>query len=783
MDDRREDKLCAPLASQPGYFFSVSTGSFELVGAHEHNLVKCSDFEYTYRQPEDSTSLPEAVKEAFLKRVSKFSLKNVLKRNFPTLGSLNHYKINQDLPSDMVAGLTAGITMIPQGMAFATLATLPPIVGLYISLFASITYFLFGSARQLSWGCVAVLSIMIGNILDRYESKVQGSLGDDSSCGGVFSSDAATFTPTVPNVTYVSTNGIGLFDNTTTVTAFHHTPGAVSVDRKIEVAGAVTLISGIILAVLGKLGLGKVTSYMSDYLVTSFTVGVSVHVVSSQLKTVLGLDFPRQDGMFKLIKHWIAMLSNIQHTNLATVIISVLSMLIIYLVKRFVNEKYKAKLRIPVPVELFVVIALTVVTTFTELNKKFSVGVVEDIPVGVPKPRIPDLSLGAEYVTDGMMIIIVSFTQTVAMAKLIGLKYNYRVDSNQEMFACGMVSIVCSIFSGYISGASVSRSLVQDSAGGKTQVASLFAAGLVLLVIMVIGPYFYYLPKCVLAAIVIVNLRSVMLKFLTVPDLWRKSRTDTLIWIITCAATIILDADIGLLVGIVASLLLVLIQSQIATVCVLGQLPLSEKCSIWRSKDKYFGAKETDGIKVLEISSPIYFVNAEIISGMVYKLTGVNPLKKRKELSESSKRKPAETKDKECDDREESISLQNGEITSDNIDKKPEEQVQEGYREKSKTETDSKLLCDFARHDSTFDAVPFHSLVLDLSSVTYIDLMGVGAIEFLISEYKTVGITIYISNVHENCFNILHKSGFMNKHGNQVFLTIQAAIQQASRRE
>nr|KAG5695794.1 hypothetical protein BaRGS_013392 [Batillaria attramentaria] len=249
---------------------------------------------------------------------------------------------------------------------------------------------------------------------------------------------------------------------------------------------------------------------------------------------------------------------------------------------------------------------------FTDLSDDFSIGIVKDIPVGVPAPRFPDLSLGADYVAEGMMIIIVAFAQTVAMAKLMGLKHNYKVDPNQEMFACGVVSIICSIFSGYISvpfsnlvldlsGASfidlmgvsalefliskyqsvgisvyianvhekclhtLEKSgfmkkhagitcvrfgegiLVQDSAGGKTQVASLFAAGLVLLVIMVIGPYFYYLPKCVLAAIVIVNLRSVMLKFLTVPDLWRKSRTDTLIWIITCAATIILDADIGLL--------------------------------------------------------------------------------------------------------------------------------------------------------------------------------------------------------------------------------------------
>ena len=155
------------------------------------------------------------------------------------------------------------------------------------------------------------------------------------------------------------------------------------------------------------------------------------------------------------------MLSNIHHTNLATAIISLLCLATLYIVKRFINEKYKTKLRVPVPIELFVVIVATLVTAYTRLSEEYSVSIVKEIPVGVPQPRIPDLSLGTDYLMDGLVIIIVSFTQNVAMAKLMALKHNYRINSNQEMFACGMVSVVCSVFSGYISGPSVSRSLVQ----------------------------------------------------------------------------------------------------------------------------------------------------------------------------------------------------------------------------------------------------------------------------------------------------------------------------------
>lgn len=770
-----------PLVSHTPYFVSGSTGSLELVGAHEHDSDLYLDFESKYRQPEDNPSLFQTMKEAVIKKATKFSLTRVLKKNFPTLGSLKHYKITQDLPNDIIAGLTAGIIMIPQCMAFAALATLPPIVGLYISLFASLTYFFVGSARQLSWGCVAVLSIMTGNILDKYESKVLGSEGAISGCENVMLSTTASLVTVLANRSGVSPN-LGMMETTATAhTAFiTHEPETVSVERKMEVAGSVTLISGIILAVLGKLGLGRITSFMSDYLVTSFTVGVSVHVVSSQLKTVLGLEFPRQSGLFKLIKHWEVLLRNIHHSNLATIIISVLSILAIYLVKRFINEKYKAKMRIPVPIELFVVIGVTVIMTFTGLSERFSVGVVEDIPVGVPKPRIPDLSLGADYITDGLMIIIVSYTQTVAMAKLIGLKYNYKVDPNQEMFACGMVSIVCSVFSGYISGASVSRSLVQDSAGGRTQVASLFAAGLVLLVIMVIGPYFYYLPKCVLAAIVLVNLRSVMLKFLTVPDLWRKSRVDALVWIVTCAAVVILDADIGLLVGVVASLLFVLIRTQITTVNVLGQLSVNEQNLVWRPKDLYFGAEEIGGIKVLQINSPLYFVNAEIVTNLVYKKAGVNPQKRKKILSKDvmGKSKTAKTEEICVTER---ICSSDGQVYNEDVDTRQQQEVEKGLTEDGSIRTDLELTRNSPpqRCNSSSDDIPFHSLVLDLSGVTFIDLMGVDSLQFLIAQYEQVGIVVFISNVHEKLATIFQKTDFVKKHSSCIFLTVETAVAQA----
>ena len=443
----------------PKYVCS-STGSLELTADHERNPTTVLEFESLYRKPDDNATLLEGLKKTASKKLSKCSMKRMLSKNFPTLIALRSYKLREYLPNDVVAGLTVGITMIPQGMAFASLSTLPPIIGLYISFFASLAYFVLGTAHQLSWGCVAVLSILMGNILDKYEVKARADLDTFYTTSGA---DSITSTLSSLINASVTSLGVGILNTTSdqTEALSNQVPDAVSIQKKIEVAGAVTMISGIILAVSGKLGLGRVTSFMSDSLITSFTVGVSFHVVSSQLKTALGLEFPRQNGIFKLIRLWVVMLRNIHHTNLATAIISLLCIVTLYIVKRFINEKYKTRLRVPVPIELFVVIIATLITAYTGLSENYAVSIVKEIPVGVPQPRVPDLSLGVDYLTDGLVIIIVSFTQNVAMAKLMGLKHNYRINSNQEMFACGMVSVVCSVFSGYISGASVSRSLVQ----------------------------------------------------------------------------------------------------------------------------------------------------------------------------------------------------------------------------------------------------------------------------------------------------------------------------------
>ncbi|XP_035827519.1 sulfate transporter-like [Aplysia californica] len=722
-----------------------STGSLELVDPEAEVITKYPklvEFEETFRDPEDNSSLfsriPLVVKGYF----SECDVTKSVNRFFPFIKTIRKYKVKEDLPNDLIAGITSGVMMIPQGMAFAALSTLPPIVGLYISFFASITYFFLGTGRQLSWGCIAILSLMIATILDKYDSSVAGELSlvclngtlNGQSVPDSLGSlpEASTVANTIADTTSSSlvTDYVVLQNTTHSGSSKTAEEMAAIVAKRMEVASGVSVAAGLILILASRVGLSKITNLMSDSLITGFTVGISFHVATSQLKSLLGLSIPRFKGIASVIRTWIEILKKLPETNIATLIISIICMLVIYLVKRCINERFKKRMRIPVPIELFVVIVATLISTFANLNETYDVPVVEDVPIGVPAPKFPDLTLVTDYIGDGIVIIIVSYAQTLAMAKTMGLKHNYQVDANQEMLACGACSVVCGLFSSYITGASVSRSVVQDGAGGRTQIASLFAAGLVLLVIMVIGPYFYYLPMCVLSSIIVVNLRTMFLKLLVIPTEWRKSRYDCAVWVFTCVATIVLNADMGLLAGVVFSLFLVVMRSMITPVVEAGQIQTGAFNVELRSLSKYSSATKLQSVKIIKIKTPLYFVNANIFTAKVFQKTGIEPIVLKKQLKEA--KKVVETADKDTEHM-------NGTMLGTG----PE---------------DTKVI------------------VLDASEVAFIDLMGVQALQFLISEFVSVDKEVLITSIPESILPMLHSTGFWAKNGDRLFLSVEAAL-------
>ncbi|XP_046551954.1 solute carrier family 26 member 6-like, partial [Haliotis rubra] len=162
-------------------------------------------------------------------------------------------------------------------------------------------------------------------------------------------------------------------------------------------------------------------------------------------------------------------------------------------------------------------------------------------------------------------------------------------------------------------------------------VTSLVACCVVLLVIMVLGPYLHALPLCVLSSIIIVNLRGMFMKLFQLRDLWGKSHYDCIVWVFTFCASVILDADKGLMIGFLVCTLMVVVRTQRSTTTAVGTVSSSEE---YRSLGQYRDVKEMSGVRVIRMDSPLYFANADIFKKKVYKLSGVNPLKRRKKTKE-----------------------------------------------------------------------------------------------------------------------------------------------------
>lgn len=283
----------------------------------------------------------------------------------------------------------------------------------------------------------------------------------------------------------------------------------------------------------------------------------------------------------------------------------------------------KKLIKMPVPMELIVVIVGTGISYAFNFEKKFGVGVVGPIPTGIPSPELPPPSLFLSVSSDAFAIAIVAFTISVSMSKIFAKKHNYEIDSNQELLASGAANIVTSCFSGFMSSASLSRSLVQEAVGGKTQVASLVSCSIILFVLLLIGPLFECLPNSVLASIILVALKGMFLKYAEVPKLWNLSKPDFLIWIVTWSSTVFLDVDYGLVIGVGFSLLTIIWHTQRPRMTVIGQFPNSD---IYKDVTIYQAVKELPGMKIVRFESALYFANAEFFRNRVSSLSSVDPV-------------------------------------------------------------------------------------------------------------------------------------------------------------
>uniref|UniRef100_A0A8C9YM11 Solute carrier family 26 member 5 n=1 Tax=Sander lucioperca TaxID=283035 RepID=A0A8C9YM11_SANLU len=488
----------------------------------------------------------------------------------PILTWLPSYPVKQYLFSDVVSGLSTGVVQLPQGLAYAMLAAVPPVYGLYSSFYPVLLYTFFGTSRHISVGTFAVISLMIGSVAVREAPDSMFTIlpANGSNMSAVLDVEARDA-------------------------------------RRVQVAVVLTTLVGIIQFVLGLLRFGFVAIYLTEPLVRGFTTAASVHVVISQLKYLLGVKTQRFSGPLSAI-----------YVSWNSPILLPFFFLVWFCClfgngKKFnyLNERFKKKLPIPIPGEIIVVIVSTSVSYGMSLADDYHVDVVGKIPTGLLPPTAPEFSLLPSLVTDSFAVAIVGFSMGISLAKTFALKHSYSVDGNQELIALGLCNFISSFFQTFAITCSMSRSLVQESTGGKTQIAGLLGSLMVLLVVVAIGFVFQPLPQTALAAIIMVNLLGMFKQFRDIPTLWRNSKIELAIWLVAFVASVLLGLDYGLLAAIAFAILTVIYRTQSPESAILGHVPGT---GLYCDVDEYEEAAEYEGIKIFHYNSSIYFANSDL---------------------------------------------------------------------------------------------------------------------------------------------------------------------------
>ncbi|KAF0039198.1 hypothetical protein F2P81_009682 [Scophthalmus maximus] len=533
---------------------------------------------------ENSITLRERLANHF--RCSSARARAAVLSFLPILTWLPSYPVRRFLFSDVVSGLSTGVVQLPQGLAYAMLAAVPPVYGLYSSFYPVLLYTFFGTSRHISVGTFAVMSLMIGGVAVR-------EAPDDMF--NVLPANASNMSATVDTEARDA--------------------------RRVQVAVMLTT-----LILFGVLRFGFVTIYLTEPLVRGFTTAASLHVFVSQLKYLLGVKTQRFCGVLSIVYSLKAVLWNITSTNVATLILGLVGIVFLYLVK-YVNERFKKKLPVPIPGEIIVVMVSTGVSYGLSLSDDYMVDVVGKIPTGLLPPAAPDFSLFPRLITDSFTVAIVGFSMDISLAKTFALKHGYSVDGNQA------------------------------------------------------------------------------------------------IWLVACAASVLLGLDYGLLVAVFPKS------------SVLGHVPGT---GLYYDVDEYEEAAEYEGIKIFHSNSSIYFANSDLYVTSLKEKTGVNP-EHIQAARKARKKQEAKANDNHSSPPQICVKYGKQEVTREvSSDNHVAVQHINGPVGDSCPDVDSEVV-----HLKTPNAV--HSIVLDWTPVTFIDSVGAKAIKQVSKEYAAVGVRVVIA--------------------------------------
>ncbi|XP_066897740.1 chloride anion exchanger [Kogia breviceps] len=669
-------------------------------------------------------------------RCSAQKAKRIALSLFPIASWLPAYRIKEWLLSDIVSGISTGLVAVLQGLAFALLVTIPPSYGLYAAFFPVIIYFFLGTSRHVSVGPFPVLSMMVGAVVVRLTPI------------------ANTADPTVTNSSVANDSSLD--------------------EHKVMVAATVTILSGIIQLLMGALQLGFVVIYLSESLISGFTTAAAVHVLVSQLKFILQLTVPAHADPFSIFKVLISIFSQIEKTNIADLVTSLVVLLVVFVVKE-INQLYKDKLPVPIPIELIMTVIATGVSYGFDFKNRFNVAVVGEMKSGFQAPITPNVQTFQDTIGDCFGIAIVGFAVAFSVASVYSLKYDYPIDGNQELIALGVSNIFGGSFRGFAASTALSRSGVQESTGGKTQVAGLLSAVIVLIVILAIGFLLEPLQKSVLAALALGNLKGMLMQFTEVQRLWRKDKYDCLIWVMTFIFAVVLGLGLGLAASVAFQLLTIVFRTQFPKCSTLANVGRS---NIYKNRKDYSEMYELDGVKIFRCPTPIYFANISFFKQKLIDAVGFSPLRILRKRNKALKKIRKLQKKGLLQ-----MTLKGYICTVDGFKDSDEELDNDNIEELDQpiNTTDLPFQIDWNTDLPLNIVVPkinLHSLILDFSAVSFLDISSMRGLKTILQEFIRIQVDVYIVGTDDDFIEKLARCEFFDDEVKDsiFFLTIHDAV-------
>ncbi len=458
----------------------------------------------------------------------------------------------ESIKADFIAGFTGAVIVLPQGVAFATIAGLPPEYGLYTAMVTPIIAALFGSSRHLISGPTTAISIVVFSAVSN-----------------------------------------------------HAEPGSAEF---ISLALTLTFLAGVYQLAFGLARLGSLVNFVSHTVVIGFTAGAAILIATSQIKNITGIHVPKGEAFINV---WIDVFTNIGQTNMYIFIVAIVTLISTVLIKRYLPKI--PNLLVGLIIGSFVALYLG--------GAEHNIKLVGEIPAHLPPLSTPDFSFASirMLAPEAFAVALLGLIEAVSISRAVANKSNQRIDSNQEFIGQGLSNMTGSFFSSYAGSGSFTRSGINYDAGAKTPLSAIFAAVMLMLIVLLIAPLTAYLPVAAMGGVILVVAYN-LIDVHHIKEILKYSKSESSILLTTFFATLFLELEFAIYLGVILSLVIFLARTSTPEIVTLAP---DEEDSTGKKKLVNISKKplnQCPQLKIIRVDMSMYFGSINHIQNRLHHL-------------------------------------------------------------------------------------------------------------------------------------------------------------------